>query len=127
MEGTFSVGLPPRIRSRHLSCFIAIAQERNLRHAAGRLHLSQPVISKTLGELETLASMRPVEHGQQDVRLIAIGEQFLRYAVDVTQALESITAVLMGSTDASMPVVHVGALPAVTSSLLPQVVAHLYA
>ena len=34
MERAFSADLPSRIRFRHLSCFVAIAQERNLRRAA---------------------------------------------------------------------------------------------
>ena len=88
--------LPSRIRFRHLSCFVAIAQERNLRRAAERLHLSQPAVSKTLGELEALAGVQLVERGRQGARLTAAGEQFLRHAVGVTQALESATAALMG-------------------------------
>ncbi|ANJ72499.1 pca operon transcription factor PcaQ [Ralstonia insidiosa] len=119
--------LPSRIRFRHLSCFVAIAQERNLRRAAERLHLSQPAVSKTLGELEALAGVQLVERGRQGARLTAAGEQFLRHAVGVTQALESATAALMGSGEASAPVVHVGALPTVASGLLPQAIAALHA
>ncbi|WP_455275316.1 pca operon transcription factor PcaQ [Ralstonia thomasii] len=119
--------LPSRIRFRHLSCFVAIAQERNLRRAAERLHLSQPAVSKTLGELEALAGVQLVERGRQGARLTAAGEQFLRHAVVVTQALESATAALMGSGETSTPVVHVGALPTVASGLLPQAIAELHA
>lgn len=127
MENLLSGEPPSRIRFRHLSCFVAIAQERNLRRAAERLHLSQPAVSKTLCELEALAGVQLVERGRQGARLTAAGEQFLRHAVGVTQALESATAALMGSGDASAPVVHVGALPTVASSLLPQAIARLHA
>lgn len=119
--------LPSRIRFRHLSCFVAIAQERNLRRAAERLHLSQPAVSKTLGELEALAGVQLVDRGRQGARLTAAGEQFLRHAVGVTQALEAATAALMGSGEASAPVAHVGALPTVASGLLPQAIAALHA
>lgn len=127
MENVLSGELPSRIRFRHLSCFVAIAQERNLRRAAERLHLSQPAVSKTLVELESLAGVQLVERGRHGARLTAAGEQFLRHAVGVTQALESATAALMGSGEASAPVVHVGALPTVASSLLPQAIARLHA
>ena len=40
-----------RIRLRHLTCFVVVAQERTLARAAARLHLSQPAVSKTLAEL----------------------------------------------------------------------------
>ena len=64
--------LQSRIRFRHLSCFVAIAQERNLRRAAERLHLSQPAVSKPLGELEALSGAQLVERGRHGARLTAI-------------------------------------------------------
>ncbi|CAJ0781857.1 HTH-type transcriptional regulator HdfR [Ralstonia condita] len=127
MENIPSGDLSSRIRFRHLSCFVAIAQERNLRRAAERLHLSQPAVSKTLGELESLAGMQLVERGRHGARLTAAGEQFLRHAVGVSQALEAATAALMGSSDAAAPIVQIGALPTVASSLLPQAIARLHA
>src|SRR3984885_8041795 len=83
-----------RIRLRHLSCFVVVAQERTLARAAARRHLSQPPVSKTLAELEDLAGRRLVERGRAGTQLTPAGEEFLRYAVDVTQALESAAAVL---------------------------------
>ena len=88
-----------RIRLRHLSCFVVVAQERTLARAAARLHLSQPAVSKTLAELEDLAGRRLVERGRAGTQLTPAGEEFLRYAVDVTQALESAAAVLTGAGD----------------------------
>ena len=73
-----------RIRLRHLSCFVAVAQERTLARAAARLHLSQPAVSKTIAELEELAGRRLVERGRSGTQLTPAGEEFLRYAADVT-------------------------------------------
>ena len=78
-----------RLRLRHITCFLAVAQERNLGRAAERLHLSQPAISKTLAELEALAGAQLVERGRHGARLTPAGEHFLRYALDVGQALDS--------------------------------------
>src|ERR1700744_1284058 len=89
-------GAAERIRLRHLACFVAVAQERTLARAAARLHLSQPAVSKTLAELEELAGGRLVERGRAGTQLTPAGEEFLRYAVDVTQALDSAAAVLTG-------------------------------
>ena len=58
-----------RIRLRHLSCFVAVAQERTLARAAARLHLSQPAVSKTLAELEDLAGRRLVERSRAGTQL----------------------------------------------------------
>jgi DNA-binding transcriptional LysR family regulator len=114
-----------RIRLRHLTCFVVVAQERTLARAAARLHLSQPAVSKTLAELEDLAGRRLVERGRAGTQLTPAGEQFLRYAVEVTQALESAAAVLTGAAVPIAPAVRVAALPTVASGLLVHALARL--
>jgi DNA-binding transcriptional LysR family regulator len=114
-----------RIRLRHLSCFVVVAQERTLARAAARLHLSQPAVSKTLAELEDLAGRRLVERGRAGTQLTPAGEEFLRYAVDVTQALESAAAVLTGAAAPVAAAVRVGALPTVAGGLLVDALARL--
>ena len=114
-----------RIRLRHLSCFVVAAQEPTLARAAERLHLSQPAVSKTLSELEELAGRRLVERGRAGTALTPAGEQFLKYAVDVTQAMESAAAALTGAGTPSVPAVHVGALPTAAGALLAQAIAQL--
>lgn len=114
-----------RIRLRHLSCFAVVAQEPTLARAAERLHLSQPAVSKTLSELEDLAGRRLVERGRAGTQLTPAGEQFLKYAVGVTRAMESAATALTGTGTPSVPVVHVGALPTAAGGLLAQAIAQL--
>ena len=114
-----------RIRLRHLSCFVVVAQERTLARAAARLHLSQPAVSKTLAELEDLAGRRLVERGRAGTQLTPAGEEFLRYAVDVMRALESAAAVLTGAAVPIAPAVRVAALPTVACGLLVEALARL--
>lgn len=114
-----------RIRLRHLSCFVVVAQERTLARAAERLHLSQPAVSKTLSELEELAGRRLVARGRAGAQLTQAGEQFLRYAVDVTQALELAATALTRPEAPRVPIVHVGALPTVAGGLLAQAIVRL--
>jgi len=115
-----------RIRLRHLSCFVVVAQEPTLARAAQRLHLSQPAVSKTLTELEELAGRRLVERSRSGTQLTPAGEQFLRHAVDVTQALESAAAALTATGTRSVPAVQVGALPTVAAGLLGPAIARLH-
>jgi DNA-binding transcriptional LysR family regulator len=114
------------LRLRHLSCFVVVAQERTLARAAERLHLSQPAVSKTLAELEAIAGRRLVERGRSGAQLTQAGEQFLRYAVDVTQALESAAAALTRSGTPPVRAVHVGALPTVACGPLARAIARLH-
>ena len=114
-----------RIRLRHLSCFVVVAQERTLARAADRLHLSQPAVSKTLTELERLAGHQLVERSRAGTQLTAAGEQFLRYAVDVTRALDSAAAALTEAEPPRYPTVRVAALPTAAGGLLAQAIARL--
>ncbi|ANZ25557.1 LysR family transcriptional regulator [Rhodococcus sp. WB1] len=114
-----------RIRLRHLTCFVAVAQEGNLGRAAGRLHLSQPAVTKTLNELESLAGLRLVDRGRHGARLTPAGEEFLGHAVEVTDALASAARALSGTGQPAVAPVRVGALPTVASTLLPGAVTRL--
>jgi DNA-binding transcriptional LysR family regulator len=104
---------------------VVVSQERTLARAAVRLHLSQPAVSKTLAELEDLAGRRLVERGRSGTQLTPAGEEFLRYAVDVTQALESAAAVLTGAAVPIAPAIRVAALPTVAGGLLVHAIARL--
>ncbi len=115
-----------RIRLRHLTCLVVVAQERTLARAAQRLHLSQPAVSKTLSELEGLAGRRLVQRGRSGAQLTPDGEQFLRYAVEVTQALESAAAALTRTGTPRVPAAQVGALPTVAGGPLAQAIARLH-
>src|SRR5260370_38129848 len=86
-----------RIRIRHRSCFVVVAQERTLARAAQRLHLSQPAVSKTLSELERLAGRQLVQRGRAGTRLTPAGGPFLKDAADVPQAMDSAAAALAGN------------------------------
>src|SRR5271169_6481886 len=112
-SGLATVAALSRIRLRHLSCCVVVAQERTLARAADRLHLSQPAVSKTLSELERLAGRQLVERGRAGTQLTRAGEQFLRYAVDVTRALESAATALTAAEPRRFPTAQVAALPTV--------------
>ncbi len=114
-----------KISFRHVSCFLAIARERNLGRAAERLNLTQPAVSKTLSELESLADVRLVERGRHGARLTPAGEHFLRYAVGVAQAMESAAAALQGPTAPPVDILALGALPTVASGVLPDALVRL--
>jgi molybdate transport repressor ModE-like protein len=114
-----------RIQLRHLTCFVVIAQERTLARAARRLNLSQPAVSKTLTELESIAGERLVERGRTGARLTEAGEQFLRYALDVARAVESATDALARPDTPNVPSLRVGALPTVAGGLLARALVQL--
>ncbi len=112
------------VQLRHLRCFVAVAQERHLARAAKRLALSQPAVSKTLSELETMAGTRLVERGTAGRRgvqgLSVAGEQLLAHALRVLEAVDAGAHALAPSSGARLERLRIGALPSVASSLLPR-------
>ncbi len=112
-----------RMRLRHLQCFVAVAQEQHLGKAADKLRLSQPAISKTLLELESLTGQRLVERGRFGARLTSEGQAFLTHAVSVLDALEGARRATQTNSVAAPQAVYVGALPSVAPDLLPAALA----
>ncbi len=113
-----------RIRLRHIQCFVAVAQEQHLGKAADKLLLSQPAVSKTLHELESLVEARLVERGRFGARLTRDGQTFLTHAVSVLDALDGARR-SVGADSAAQheEAVYVGALPTVAPDLLPPALA----
>jgi DNA-binding transcriptional LysR family regulator len=114
-----------RISFRHVSCFLAIARERHIGRAAERLNLTQPAVSKTLAELESLAELRLVERGRHGARLTPAGERFLRHAIEVEQAMESAAGALQRPVAPPVQILALGALPTVASGILPHALLRL--
>jgi DNA-binding transcriptional LysR family regulator len=114
-----------RISFRHISCFLAIARERHIGRAAERLNLTQPAVSKTLAELESLAELRLVERGRHGARLTPAGERFLRHAIEVEQAMQSAAGALQGPVAPLVQILELGALPTVASGILPNALLRL--
>ena len=107
------------VQLRHLRCLVAVAQERNLARAAGRLSLSQPAISKTLVELEQLAGTQLVERGRRGAQLTAPGQQLLAHALRVLETVGEAAQALSPASATRVVRLRIGALPSVAPALLP--------
>jgi DNA-binding transcriptional LysR family regulator len=112
---------------RHLTCFVAVAQERTLARAAQRLHVSQPAVSKTLSDLERQAGRQLVVRGRAGTRLTPAGEEFLRYAAEATRAVDAATVALSPTRTPPPPVLAIASLHTVAGGLLAQAIARLRA
>jgi len=65
---------------RQLKYFVAAAEERNISHAALRLHISQPAVSRMVRELECELGVSLINREHFGLSLTAAGEQFLDHA-----------------------------------------------
>jgi LysR family pca operon transcriptional activator len=117
--------IDPRIKMRHLSCFIETARRRSVVKAAEALHMTQPAASKTIKELETILGVSLFERGRRPLSVSAMGEIFQLHAERAIAAIHHGTQVI-GDTR-SYPLVRIGALPTASARILPRAIAALNA
>jgi len=109
--------IDPRIKLRHLHCFVEVARLKSVMAAADALNISQPAASKTIQELEALLGAPLFDRSRRSLFLTPFGEVFYRYAGTSLAALRQGIEAVGGSHEAT--VVKIGALPTVSARILP--------
>ncbi|MGD1880317.1 MAG: pca operon transcription factor PcaQ [Kiloniellaceae bacterium] len=114
--------LEGRIKIRHLTCFLEVANRRSFGAAAQALAITQPAVSKAIAELEAILGATLFERSRRGVFLTGYGEAFQRYAG------ASLTALRQGVDSVSQAqargghTLAVGALPTTAAHIMPQAV-----
>jgi LysR family transcriptional regulator, pca operon transcriptional activator len=112
--------LDPRIKLRHLVCFVEVARSRSVAAAAAGLNMSQPSATKTIKELEVALGELLFDRSRRRLALTATGQLFQHYAETSLLALgQGIDALREARADT---VIKVGALPTVSAQILPRAV-----
>lgn len=112
-----------RLRLRHLELLVALADAGTMRAAAARLHLSQPALSKMLGEIEAGFGARLFERSPQGLAANALGQAVVyRSRVilgELARGKDEVDALRTGA----MGVLRVGTLS--VTAAVPQAVVQL--
>jgi len=87
--------MKPRLDSRALTLFVALAQTLNFRRAAQALHLSQPPLSRAIRELEERLGVPLFERNTQAVALTPAGRRLLPKAQRILALLAEAEAALL--------------------------------
>lgn len=111
-----------QIKMRHLSAFVETVRCGSLKGAAGRIHLTQPAISKTLKDLETILGARLLLRDRGGITLTREGEVFQQFAAQSLAALGHGLASLDALSAGTTAPLRIGALPSVAAGLLPEIV-----
>jgi LysR family transcriptional regulator, benzoate and cis,cis-muconate-responsive activator of ben and cat genes len=106
------------VELRHLRYFVCVAEVENVSHAALKLHVSQPALSRQIRDLEDEIGVLLLERTAKSVRLTEAGRVFLDEARAVLdradQAIKKAQAVAGADIE-----LHVGHSPTPTAQLLP--------
>ncbi|ROM33614.1 pca operon transcription factor PcaQ [Pseudomonas poae] len=120
------MNIDTRIKFRHLVCFLEVARQGSLARACDKLAISQPALSKTLKELESLLEASLFERGKKGSTLTEAGVAFLRYAAPSVQSLREGVHHLRSGVHKPITV-QLGVLSTVESLLVPEAVCRLHA
>jgi DNA-binding transcriptional LysR family regulator len=105
-----------------LRCFVAVAEELHFGHAANRLHMTQPPLSRQIQLLEHALDVSLFERTSRSVRLTAAGRTFLPEARRLLRLAEgaALTAKRMARGEAGS--VAIGFTTGSSYSFLPRLV-----
>ncbi|ODT81291.1 MAG: pca operon transcription factor PcaQ [Pelagibacterium sp. SCN 64-44] len=112
--------IDPRIKIRHIACFLEVARLRSVVNAAEALNISQPAATKTVQELEGVLGGALFDRSRRRLALTPFGEIFYRYAATSIAALRQGIEAARGEKEAAA--VKIGALPSVSARILPEAV-----
>lgn len=115
----------PGIKLRHIRAFLDTVEAGSITAAARRQGISQPALSRTLAELETLLGRPLFDRQGRRLSLSQGGQLFRRHALAGLQAFEAGAAALSPGGDPAR--LRVGLLPTVAGSFFPAVALRLRA
>lgn len=83
------MNIPPGLKLRHIEAFLAVARSGTISAAARVRNVSQPALSKTVNELETILGTALFERTGRRAILTPAGEGFRAHALAALQSLEA--------------------------------------
>ncbi len=109
-----------RIKFRHLHTFVEVARQKSVVKASEILNVSQPAVTKTIRELEEILGVPVLERDGRGIRITRYGDVFLRHAGTALTALRQGLDSVSHELDGSGPPIRIGALPTVSTRIMPK-------
>jgi DNA-binding transcriptional LysR family regulator len=110
---------------RHLTSFLAVAEELNFGRAAERLHISQPPLSRQIMELEEELGVALFERGPKGVKITAAGRYLEKEASRLLGRVAVIRERIGTIGDEGKRLIRVGFVASAMYSFLPELIAEL--
>ncbi|WP_122260702.1 LysR family transcriptional regulator [Ornithinimicrobium cerasi] len=108
------------IETRHLRCFLAVAETLHFGTAAERLHLAQPAVSKAVRQLERELGVELLRRTTRSVSLTAAGQVYAERAETMRDLLEQAGRAARDTADGRSGTLRLGVTGSATYGYLPQ-------
>lgn len=123
MQWTDRIGR--RVRLRDLHILLAVAQTGSMARAADSLAISQPVVSKTIADLEHALGVRLLDRTSQGVEPTSYGLAFINCGIAVFDELRRGVQEIDFLSDPTVGTLRIGGASPLIDELIPAVVARL--
>jgi DNA-binding transcriptional LysR family regulator len=117
---------PAMLELRHLSYFVAVAEELNFRRAAERLRVAQPAVSARIKALEAKLDVRLFERTTRSVLLTPAGRVFLAEARSLLGAASQAEQSARKAHHGIVGTLRLGVIASATSPRLAEVLRHFH-
>src|SRR3954451_409682 len=111
---------------RHLEAFAAVAKLGSFTKAARSLHVSQPAFTVQIKQLEDELGVRLLDRNTRSVHLTRIGKELAPVVERLLREIESVAVDTQALLSKSIGSVTIAALPSVSATLLPPVIARFH-
>src|SRR6188768_2132980 len=106
---------------KHLSTFVAVAEELNFHRAAERLTMAQPAVSRIVLELEDRMGVKLLERTTRKVRLTESGRYLLEEAQDILGRIDVAENTVRLLASGTKAILRVGYTTITGHSLVPDI------
>ena len=117
--------LDGRLKFRHLLLVEALSAQGSVVGAAAALHVTQPVVTRSLQDLERILGVTLYERGPRGIHPTEFGDAFTQYARSALAEMNQASRHLAEIADATRGRVVIGTHLAGSNLLLPRAIAHL--
>ncbi len=114
--------IDPRVNVDDLRVFLAVAETEHVTAAAGKLHLSQPAVTRTVGRLERQFGVALFDRPGQRVKLNAFGRLLVGHAQRIVADFDRARADVARLLDPGGGQVRLGFLASLGTWLVPNVI-----
>lgn len=103
---------------RHMKVFVEVYQTKSISRAAENLYISQPVVTRTIKELEKYYGVLLFERISQRLSITEAGKQLYAYAIHIIDSFDQMETSLRNWDE--IGVIRIGASVTMGSTLLPK-------